>query len=161
MKFGLLPQSLLKCSTPVCQFVNNHPHLCSLLLFLSLLTFSSSFNLLFFSLFIYPPHTLIFIVIGHCHCLVSPSGAISHSFLSFNSVNLNPVLHQFISLWSWTVERVERRAEADERHCTNQPLLPDLVHKDKGLLSRLCLPISPSLPSSLSRNLLSVLSRRC
>ena len=38
--------------------------------------------------------------ISPCYCSVSPSRAIAHSFLALNSVNLSPVLHQFISLWS-------------------------------------------------------------
>lgn len=118
-----------------------------LLFFLSHLTFCRF--LLISHLFFYSPllthtHTLLFI--HHCYCSVSPSCAISHSCLPLNSVNLNPVLHQYVSLWSW----VERLPEADEHCCINQRLLPDSGSKKiKGSFLPLCICISLSLHSSV------------
>lgn len=50
-------------------------------------------------------------------------------------------MSSFLSGDEWG-EQVERLPEADERCCTNQCLLPDSVHKDKGLLAPLCFFIS-------------------
>lgn len=90
---------------------------------------------------------------NHTHSLppLSISVTVWHQLLELHLALFSPVtqsvsLQSCISSFLSGVElRVETLPEADECCCTNQCLLPDLVHKDKRILSPLCYCISFSL----------------
>lgn len=88
-------------------------------------------------------HAHILLFIRQCHCFAAPSWAISHSFLSINPSQSQSSLASVDFSLELSGERVERLREADWRCCTNQCLLPHLVHK--GLLSPFCFSVSLSL----------------
>lgn len=142
MKIGLIQAPTLYF-TALVSACNNNASVCVIVLSVSPYFLSISSNLP--PLFLLTPpqthtHALLFI------CSVSLSCAVSHSFLPLTSVNLNPVLHQYISLWSW----VEKLPEADKHCYTNQRLLPDSGSKKiKGSFLPLCICISLSLCSSV------------
>lgn len=94
----------------------------------------------------------------HTHILFYQSvPLLSISLLSYISLFFSPSpqsisIQSCISSFLWGVEQGESWETTRGRCCTNQCLLPDWVHKDKGLLSPLCLSISlsPSIPQSNS-----------
>lgn len=94
-------------------------------------------------------HTLVFI--HQCDSSVSPSWAISHSSLPLNSVNLNPVLHQYISLWSWAAGESRDYQRPTSAVVPISAFCQTLFIKIKGS-SLPFASVSLSLPPSLSWN---------
>lgn len=112
--------------------------------------FLSSFTFFPFSFNLPPP--FIPSPCTHTHILFYQSVPLfSISLLSYISLFFSPSpqsisIQSCISSFLWGVEQGESWETTRGRCCTNQCLLPDWVHKDKGLLSPLCLSISLSLP---------------